>query len=73
MERIWFPDGPPGRRALDGDADDTARGGGGGGGDGGDDMPLVRQAYEHLARTGTFADGVMPEVAPRWEWIRWDL
>ena len=33
----------------------------------------AENAYVHLATTGTFADGVMPEVAPRWEWIRWDL
>ena len=33
----------------------------------------AENAYLHLAATGSFKDGIIPEIAPRWEWVRWDM
>ncbi|KAI9654850.1 MAG: hypothetical protein M1831_005219 [Alyxoria varia] len=34
------------------------------------DTPQLREAYGHLARTGEFKDGVMPETAPLDSWLQ---
>lgn len=64
LERIWFPDGPPplkAGRADDGPADSAAS------------SDSARAAYLHLAQHGSFQDGLIPETAPRREWVRWDV
>ena len=58
--RIWFPDGPPEYR-------------------GGEELPLeaydetTKENYAYLREHGTFKDGVMPTLAPRREWCRWEF
>jgi hypothetical protein len=31
------------------------------------------QAYRHVLATGTFVDGVMPEIAPLHGWVGWGV
>lgn len=60
LERIWFPEGPPPHNPDTEDAEDKY-----------DDR--TQSAYKVLAETGAFAGGIMPEVPPKWSWVRWDI
>jgi hypothetical protein len=31
----------------------------------------LEEAYKHVLNTGTFADDIMPEVAPLHNWVGW--
>ncbi|KAL1303227.1 hypothetical protein AAFC00_006643 [Neodothiora populina] len=60
-ERIWLPDGPP---PPNPDLQDP--------------RPevydaILEAAYAFVRETGTFKDGVMPEIPPMREWIRYDV
>lgn len=33
---------------------------------------ILKEIYEHVAETGQFKDGIIPEIPPKQEWIRWD-
>ncbi|KAI5239673.1 hypothetical protein E4T43_06596 [Aureobasidium subglaciale] len=60
MERIWHPEGNPAPRTeVEAPAEAyTAE---------------VQAAYMFVAEQGIFKDGIMPEVPPKCEWIRWDI
>jgi len=60
MERIWHPEGnAPLRAEIEAPAEAyTAE---------------VEAAYKFVAEQGVFKDGVMPELPPKCEWIRWDI
>ncbi len=66
-ERIWFPDGQPplsqsnaaGEAAVIYGAEYS--------------VEEARAAYEFVAQNGAFKDGIMPELPPRPEWVRWDI
>lgn len=60
VERIWFPDGPPTASANNEDTNLQY-------------SNDLKEAYGFLSHNGTFKDGIMPEVAPRIEWCRWDI
>jgi len=66
FERIWFPDGPPAQTATayieEPDEVYAAVG-----------AVAVEEAYRFLAETGRFKDGMLPEVASRRGWVRFDL
>jgi nucleoporin NUP42 len=58
-ERVTFPDPPQWKKQ--------------------EDLPLdlyddrVAKEYKHLSDHGTFKDGVMPDLAPKREWIDWNF
>lgn len=58
--KIWFPIGAPEYREVE-------------------ELPMeaydeaTKENYKHVREHGTFKDGVMPTVAPRREWCRWDF
>lgn len=58
--RIWFPDGPPSYYKET-------------------ELPLLeyddksKSQWEAFARTGTFADGLMPALPPLREYTQWDF
>lgn len=60
MERIWHPEGNAAHRAeIEAPAEAyTAE---------------HEAAYKFVADQGVFKDGVMPELPPKCEWIRWDI
>ncbi|KAI4731471.1 hypothetical protein E4T49_00687 [Aureobasidium sp. EXF-10728] len=60
MERIWHPEGIPAPRAeIEAPAEAyTAE---------------HEAAYKFVAEQGVFKDGIMPELPPKCEWIRWDI
>jgi len=60
LERVWFPDGPP--TASTNNEDPRLQ-----------YPPEVMGAYGFLSHNSIFYEGVMPEVAPRPEWCRWDI
>ena len=33
----------------------------------------AKAAYEFVAQNGAFKDGIMPELPPSPEWVRWDI
>ncbi|THW91887.1 hypothetical protein D6D15_03575 [Aureobasidium pullulans] len=60
MERIWHPEGNAAFRAemeAPAEAYTTEH----------------EAAYKFMAEQGTFKDGIMPEIPPKCEWIRWDV
>jgi nucleoporin NUP42 len=63
-ERIWFPDGNPGAyihaegRPAEYEGDKGAK---------------LLEAFKAIALTGSFADGIMPDVPPKREWVRFDV
>jgi nucleoporin NUP42 len=59
-ERIWFPDGPPKWKKAPDLSDDAY------------DEKTVAQ-YKYWKETGTFKDGIMPELPPKREWCSWDF
>lgn len=66
LERIWFPAGPPPGPAFTAEAlphvyEDATIG------------PQLREAYEHVSKTGLFKDGLIPEIPPKKEWISFDF
>lgn len=66
LERIWFPTGPPPGPALTAEAlphvyEDATIG------------PQLKAVYEHVANTGTFKDGFIPEIPPKKEWVSFDI
>lgn len=63
QERIWFPEGPPGLNKYTEEPQAVYEAVG----------PTLKDAYDFLAQTGTFKDGMMPEFAPKREWVRFDL
>lgn len=60
MERIWHPEGTPARKTeMEAPAEAyTAE---------------IEAAYKFVAEQGMFKDGIMPEVPPKFDWIRWDV
>ena len=78
LERIWFPDGPPAREArrIETMLDDHTTAAGTVENNHPSKSTVLKEAqdaYVHLAMNDAFKDGIMPEIAPRWEWIRWDM
>ena len=59
LARIWFPHGPPELTNEEGVGSE-------------DDVALKEQ-YLKAEEMGTFGECQVPEVAPRMEWVRWDL
>lgn len=53
---------PPSATPRDGDPPDEMYG---------DKKGQFEEAYKHVLTTGTFADGVMPEIAPLHHWVGW--
>lgn len=60
LERIWHPNGPP---PPNPDIEDPP----------GMYNAVLEAAYAFVRETGTFKDGIMPEVPPKREWIRYDV
>ncbi|CAD6564651.1 MAG: hypothetical protein ASARMPRED_005618 [Alectoria sarmentosa] len=59
-QRVWFADGPPVfTKTVDmpDEAYDEA----------------TKASYRHLKETGTFKDGIMPELPPKREWCTWNF
>jgi len=63
-ERIWFPDGPPTTANKDGEESEEVYQALG---------SVVEGAYRFLAETGGWKNGIVPEVAPRRAWVRFDV
>ncbi|KAH9819850.1 nucleoporin AMO1, partial [Teratosphaeria destructans] len=64
-ERIWHPDGPPERESEDAlDKAELYTG---------DLGAVLKELYEYVRETGEFKDGIVPEIPPKREWVRWDL
>ncbi|KAF2770913.1 hypothetical protein EJ03DRAFT_388527 [Teratosphaeria nubilosa] len=64
-ERIWHPDGPPERESEDAlDKAELYTGELG---------AVLKELYEYVRETGDFKDGIVPEIPPKREWVRWDL
>ncbi|KAL1630938.1 hypothetical protein SLS56_004754 [Neofusicoccum ribis] len=59
-ERIWLPDGAPPENPYS-HAPREAYG------------EVLQTAYDHLNKTGTFKDGIMPEEPPMHELVGWDV
>ncbi|KAI6867598.1 hypothetical protein KC318_g19037, partial [Hortaea werneckii] len=64
-ERIWHPDGPPQNSNPYAEAPPEKYAGELGG--------VLKEVYDYVNETGAFKDGLMPEIPPKREWIRWDL
>ncbi|KAI7542377.1 hypothetical protein KC316_g15305 [Hortaea werneckii] len=64
-ERIWHPDGPPQNPNPYAEAPPEKYTG--------ELAAVLKEVYDYVNETGTFKDGLMPEIPPKREWIRWDL
>jgi len=65
QERVWFPTGPPPPNPYAEREKEVY-----------ESEPLataLREAYEHVFMHGTFKDGVVPEIAPKREWVNFEL
>lgn len=63
-ERIWIEKGqPPSHPDFEGviEAYEGERG------------TMLKTIYDFLGETGTFKDGLVPEIPPKRDWIRWDV
>ncbi|KAF2835831.1 hypothetical protein M501DRAFT_997503 [Patellaria atrata CBS 101060] len=60
LERIFFPEGPPPQNPYTEELPDAY-------------TDKVEVAYEYLINNDSFQDGVMPDVAPKREWLRFDI
>lgn len=58
-ERIWFPDGAPAAQGWEMPVQDYPQ--------------EMVQAFNFLSQNGGFQGGVMPDMAPRTEWARFDV
>ena len=63
QERVWHPDGPPGPNPDVEASDQTYEVLG----------QALKDAYDYVRETGTFKDGIMPEVPPRRGWVEWEV
>jgi len=61
--RIWMPEGAPGPKPEREAGLETYEALG----------EALKQMYDYVRETGTFKEGVMPEVPPKQEWVSWDL
>lgn len=60
LERIWFPNGPPEASINNEDSY----------------LQYTEEAkcvYSFLGQNGVFKDQIMPEIAPKPDWCRWDM
>ena len=64
-ERIWHPDGPPTLPNPNAEAIPVLYEG--------ETKAALEAAYAYVRETGAFQHGVVPELPPKKEWIRWDL
>ncbi|KAI7054435.1 hypothetical protein KC327_g18288, partial [Hortaea werneckii] len=64
-ERIWHPNGPPQNPNPYAEAPPEKYMGELG--------AVLKEVYDYVNETGTFKDGLMPEIPPKREWMRWDL
>ncbi|TKA27942.1 hypothetical protein B0A50_04007 [Salinomyces thailandicus] len=64
-ERIWHPNGPPLNANPYAEAPPEVYTT--------ELVAMLKEAYDHVSETGTFKDGIMPEIPPKREWVRWDL
>lgn len=62
--RLWFPDGPPATPNRYGSEVDEVYIAAG---------DTIEAMYKHVAETGLFKDGIMPELAPKAQWIQYDI
>jgi nucleoporin NUP42 len=60
-KKIWFPDGAPVYTADTEAADPSMY----------DEKTMAQ--WNAFLQTGRFANGIMPEVAPKREWCAWDF
>ncbi|KAK5151344.1 hypothetical protein LTR04_006615 [Oleoguttula sp. CCFEE 6159] len=60
VERIWFPNGPPPPNPFTELPADSYN-------------DVLKEAYAFVSANGAFKDGIMPEIAPKREWVRWDI
>ncbi|KAK5126252.1 hypothetical protein LTR85_010487 [Meristemomyces frigidus] len=65
MERIWHPNGPPEIPNAYAEAPPELYMGELG--------VLLRDVYDYVRQEEQFKDGIMPEIPPKREWLRWDL
>jgi nucleoporin NUP42 len=63
LERIWLPDGPPGPNPDVEASPQTYEALG----------EALKQLYDFVRDSGTFKDGLVPEVPPKREWVNWEL
>lgn len=62
--RIWFPDGPSASTDRGIEMDESVYASMG---------SALEEAYKIVQEQGVFPGGVMPEVPPKREWVRWDI
>nr|POE98321.1 nucleoporin amo1 [Quercus suber] len=63
-ERIWIEKGPPPSHPdFEGPAEAYQ----------GETGHVLKGMYDFLRETNTFKDGLIPEIPPKREWIRWDV
>lgn len=65
LERIWFPDGPPGQQKdavapEEWYADEEKVG-------------KLKEEFDYVRNNGAFKDGVMPDIPPKADWVAWDI
>ncbi|TKA65674.1 hypothetical protein B0A49_08154 [Cryomyces minteri] len=60
VERMWFPNGPPPPNSFTELPADSYN-------------DVLKEAYAFVSANGAFKDGIMPEKAPKREWVRWDI
>lgn len=65
MERIWHPNGPPEMPNPYAEAPPELYMG--------DLGVLLKEVYDYVRQQEQFKDGVMPEIPPKREWLRWDV
>ncbi|KAK4549134.1 hypothetical protein LTR36_007591 [Oleoguttula mirabilis] len=65
MERIWHANGPPETPNAYAEAPPELYVGELG--------ALLKEVYDYVRQDEQFKDGVMPEIPPKREWLRWDL
>jgi len=65
-ERIWHPDGPPQTANAYAEAPPEVY-------SLGDLAGMLKQVYDYVNETEQFKEGIMPEIPPKTEWLRWDL
>ena len=63
LERIWLPEGPPGPNPDVEASPETYEVLG----------AALKQLYDFVRDSGTFKDGLVPEVPPKREWVNWEL
>ena len=65
-ERIWHPNGPPDTVNPYAEAAQPEI-------YLGELGAVLKEVYDYVRQEEQFKDGVMPEVPPKREWLRWDL